>query len=416
MSGRVKVLIGVCWVLASLWSCSNPSMGRGQQAATTTATIDSASRQQYQHALAQFFDSLLLRSGHFSGGILVAKHGQILYEAYAGFEDQDRTAAIDSSSIFHVASTSKTFTSTAILQLVQAGALSLDDTLQRFFPLFPYQGIRVRHLLSHSSGLPNYAGLFTQYKWRTDRIASNADVLYLYYALRPGLEFSPGSRFRYCNTNFALLALIVEKVSGKFYPDYVHDSIFMKANMSSSYVLSHRRVEGYLPTWDAGGRPYPFNHMDAIYGDKNVYTNCRDLLRYDSAIRAGALVAPQWLDSAWSARYVDGRYNDPIEQYGLGWRLKIFSDSLKIPYHNGWWHGNNAVFQRLLADSAVIIVMSNRFQRRVYSSAKAANIFRPYFADFKEEEEVEQGQSGRKLQPARSRKSAVPSKRSRRRR
>jgi CubicO group peptidase (beta-lactamase class C family) len=391
-------------------------MGRGQQPATAKASIDSASRQQYQLALTRFFDSLLLRTGHFSGGILVAKHGQILYEAYAGFEDQDRTTPIDSSSIFHVASTSKTFTSIAILQLVQAGALSLDDSLQRFFPLFPYQGIRVRHLLSHSSGLPNYERLFTQYKWRKDRIATNADVLHLYYALRPSLEFTPGSRFRYCNANFALLALIVEKVSGKFFPDYVHDSIFRKANMRSSYVLSHRRLEAYLPTWDAGGRPYPFNHMDAIYGDKNVYTNCRDLLRYDSAIRAGVLVAPQWLDSAWTARYVDGRYNDPTEQYGLGWRLKVFSDSLKIPYHNGWWHGNNAVFQRLLADSAVIIVTSNRFERRVYSSAKAANIFRPYFSDFKEEEEVEQGQSGRKLQPARSGKFAVPSKSSRRRR
>jgi CubicO group peptidase (beta-lactamase class C family) len=120
-----------------------------------------------------------------------------------------------------VASTSKTFTSIALLQMVQAGKVRLDDSIQVYFPLFPYQGITVRNLLNHSSGLPNYANLFPNYKWDEKRTATNFDVLYLFYANRPGLEFTPGLKFHYSNTNFALLALIVEKASGKLYPQYV---------------------------------------------------------------------------------------------------------------------------------------------------------------------------------------------------
>ena len=407
---RIMGVMLLCMLLATFWSCNNNSMGNPLPR-VSERKLDTTEINQYQAALAHFFDSILLRNERFSGGILVAKNGQILYEHYTGYANQDKTDSIDMDTRFHVASTSKTFTSIALMQQVQAGRVKLDDSLQVYFPLFPYKGITVRNLLNHSSGLPNYANLFPQYKWDPKRVASNTDVLYLFYANRPGLEFTPGSRFRYCNTNFALLALIVEKASGQFFPKYVQDSIFAKAGMQHSYVLSYQNPGDYLTSWDAAGRPYPFNFLDAIYGDKNVYTNCRDLLKYDSAIRHEVLLSKAWLDSAWTPSYTDKKYNDPIEQYGLGWRLKIFNDSLKIPYHNGWWHGNNAVFQRVIADTAVIIVTGNRFTNRIYSSSRAANVFRPYFYTSTDEEEVEQGQSGTKKQVVPARKTAVTSKR-----
>lgn len=384
-------------------------MGR-QVPVSNMRLMDTAEVRQYHDALSLFFDSLLLKSGRFSGGILVAKNGQILYENYTGFSDEAQQQVITSDTRFHVASTSKTFTSIALLQMVQAGKVNLDDSIQVYFPLFPYAGITVRNLLNHSSGLPNYANLFPNYKWDEKRTATNTDVLYLFYANRPGLEFTPGNKFHYSNTNFALLALIVEKASGKFFPQYVQDSIFAKAGMTHSYVLNHQNAGNYMPSWDGGGRVYPFNFLDAIYGDKNVYTTCRDLMKYDSAIASGALLQQAWLDSAWTPNFIDKKYNDPIEQYGLGWRLKVINDSLKIPYHNGWWHGNNAVFQRLIADSAVIIVTGNRMSNRIYSAAKAANVFRPYFTNFAEEEEIEQGQSGKKQSVSAGKKRVVPSK------
>ena len=332
----------------------------------------------YHNSFDRFFDSLLLRN-RFSGGILVAKNGVVVYEKYQGFADGAKLDTINATTPFHVASTSKTFTSTAVLQLVDQGKIGLDDSLQTYFPLFPYKGITVRHLLNHSSGLPNYAFLFPKYKWNTKRTATNADVLQLFYTHRPNLDFGTGTRFKYCNTNFVLLALIVEKASGQFFPHYIKEHIFDRAGMTTSYVLSEANAEEYLPSWTGGGKLYEFNYLDALYGDKNVWTTCQDLFKYDEALRKGILASDQLLEKAWKPNWVDKKYREPIEYYGLGWRLKIFNDSLKIPYHNGWWHGNNAVFQRLIADTAVIIVTGNRYYEPIYSAAKAANVFRPYY-------------------------------------
>lgn len=360
-------------------SCNNNTIAGKPQVKHVYRAIDAAELSKYEDTLSYFFDSLLLRQG-FSGGILVAKNGQILYEHYQGFSDEERADSITSTTPFHVASTSKTFTSTAIMQLVQAGKLNLDDSLQKFFPLFPYNGITVRNLLNHSSGIPYYINLFEKYKWDKSKIATNADVLYMLYAQRPPLEFTTGSRFRYCNTNFVLLALIVEKITGRFFPDFIRDSIFTRCGMSNSYIVSQNNPDGFLPSWSPGNRVYAFDCYDGIYGDKNVFTTCRDMLKYDSCIRENVLLNNSSYEQVWTPYFRDGHYRDSIEHYGLGWRLKIFKDSSKIPYHNGWWHGNNSVFQHVLADTAVIIVTGNRFTTRIYQAAKAANVFRPYYA------------------------------------
>jgi CubicO group peptidase (beta-lactamase class C family) len=366
----------IFWPL--FFSCNNASMAGKPTAKHVYRALDPAEVNKYQDTLSYFFDSLLLRQG-FSGGILVAKNGQILYEHYQGYSDEAAVDSITAITPFHVASTSKTFTSTAIMQLVQAGKINLDDSLQQFFPLFPYQGITVRNLLNHSSGIPYYINLFEKYKWDKKKIATNSDVLYMLYAQRPPLEFATGSRFRYCNTNFVLLALIVEKITGRFFPDYVRDSIFTKCGMSNSYVVSQNNPGGFLPSWSPGNRAYGFDCYDGIYGDKNVFTTCRDMLKYDSCIGENVLLTNSSYEQVWTPYFRDDHYHDSIEHYGLGWRLKIFPDSLKIPYHNGWWHGNNSVFQHVLADTAVIIVTGNRFTSRIYQAAKAANVFRPYY-------------------------------------
>ena len=302
--------------------------------------MDTTEIAQYNNALQKFFDSLLLRQG-FSGGILVAKNGKILFEHYQGFEDETRTLPINEETPFHVASTSKTFTSTAIMQLVRAGKVRLEDSVQTYFELFPYKGITVRHLLNHSSGLPNYANYLPKYKWDKKKLATNYDVLQQLYANRPALEFTTGSQFKYCNTNFVLLALIVEKASGRFFPDFVRDSIFKPAGMEHSYVVTQINAGDFTPSWNRAGKAYAFEYLDAIYGDKNVFTTCRDLMRYDSAIRHEVLLQPEWYAQAWTPQFPDKKYRDTIEYYGLGWRLKGFKRSLMNIYQKGWGGGRN---------------------------------------------------------------------------
>ena len=363
-----------------VYSCQSIAGPQGPVYINGVRQMDTTEIQKYHDALAGFFDSLLNSRG-FSGGILVAKNGVVLYEHYQGDVYGSGATPIDSRTPFHVASTSKTITSTAILQLEAKGQIKLEDTLTKYWPSFPYPSVTVRHLLSHSSGIPNYANFLTRYGWNKKETVTNYDVLDYINRFKPKLDFSTGSRFKYCNTNFILLALLVEKISGLSFPFYVKENIFNVAGMEDSYILTAYNQGDYMPSWTESGRIYNFEYLDGLYGDKNVFTTCRDLMKYDSAIRNGLLLDPLFYQKAWQPYFRDTKYNEPWEYYGLGWRLKLFDNNLMIPYHNGWWHGNNAVFQRLVADTAVIIVTGNRMNNKIYASARVANLFRPYYPD-----------------------------------
>lgn len=379
-----NVLMVVVVLLCACQQDSNVVVGQPRQ-------LDSMQVAAYRDSLSQFFDYLLNTRG-FSGGILVSKNGQVLYEHYQGVADAQRSP-YTAETPTHVASTSKTFTSHAVFQMVEQGKIRLSDPVVNYLPRLPYPTVTIRQLLNHSSGIPNYAYLLPGYKWPTSQTATNYDVLRVLQERSPGLEFQPGSKFHYSNTNFVLLALVVEKVSGVFFPNYLRDSIFARCGMTHSYVVHHNNPGDFLPSW-RGNTLLGYNYLDGIYGDKNVFTTCRDLLRYDSAIRAGVLLKANSYMEAWTPNFRDTKYRDTFEFYGLGWRLKVWGDTLKIPYHNGWWHGNNAVFQRVIADSAVIIVTGNRFMNSIYQAPLAANVFRKYFT--KPSEEVDEDNNGNK--------------------
>lgn len=377
---KILLLKTCIFLLVSFYACQSIARGPGEEKADSARVLDSLEMVKYRADFTWFFDSLL-NSSRFSGGILVAKNGQVIYEHYQGNAFGDSSSPISSRTPFHVASTSKTFTSTAVLQLESRGLLNLDDSLNKYWPDFPYGGITIRNLLNHSSGLPDYAYFLPKYGWDRKITVTNWDILNTLVTKMPSLDFKTGSRFKYCNTNFVLLALLVEKQSGLSFPFYVKENIFNVAGMKDSYVLSPYTKADYMPSWTEGGRVYTFDYLDGVYGDKNVFTTCRDLLKFDSAIRNGVLLDPAVYEKALEPSFRDTKYRDPWEYYGLGWRIKIFDNNVKIPYHNGWWHGNNAVFQRIIADTAVIIVMGNRMNKRIYASAKGANFFRTYYPD-----------------------------------
>lgn len=343
----------------------------------------------YHDSISYYMDTLLNNMG-FSGGILVAKNDTVLYEHYQGKYDAAQQMAINDSTPFHVASTSKTFTSHAILQLMQQGKLKLTDTLQQFFPSFPYHGITIKHLLNHISGLQDYAVFFPKYGWSKKHIATNDDVLKFMISKKPPLA-NPMGKFVYCNTNFALLALVVEKITGQKFPEYVKEHIFKPAGMKHTFILNITNKSRYLPSFHSNKKIYDFGYLDAIYGDKNVYTTCRDMMQYDAAIRNHTLLDSATYEMAWEPLQYDGHYSksDSIEHYGLGWRLKVWPNGNKIVYHNGWWHGNNSIFQRVYQDTLVIIVTGNVFNRRIYHAPHVANYFRPYYKHINIEEEPE---------------------------
>src|SRR5690606_35355479 len=187
---------------------------------------------QYHSQLSGLLDRQLINR-NFNGAVLIAKGGNILYEQYAGFTNpKTKATPITDSSAFHLASTSKPFTGMSILKLVQEGKIGLDDDIVRFFPNFPYAGVTVKSLLSHRSGLPNYLYFMDdKEKWPARQMVTNNDVLNFLEQYKPDLNYRTGSRFNYCNTNYVLLALIIEKVTGTPYPEYIHETIYKPSGM-----------------------------------------------------------------------------------------------------------------------------------------------------------------------------------------
>ena len=158
-------------------------------------------------------DSVVFDQEGFSGVVLVAEKGEPVYHAGFGYQDFRTLSEMDTACVFELASISKTFTAAAILKLIEQGKLQLEDTLNQFIPEFPYQGITIRNLLNHTSGLPDYQAVMDQY-WDKSKVAGNADCIEYLIRYKPDTLFGPGRRYAYSNTGYLLLASVAEQVSG----------------------------------------------------------------------------------------------------------------------------------------------------------------------------------------------------------
>jgi CubicO group peptidase (beta-lactamase class C family) len=350
----------------------------------TAGKINSQDFTRYYNTAKTFYDTFLVPRG-FNGAMLVAKSGSIIFEAYHGYSNIVKKDTINEHSAFHLASVSKTFTAMGILRLAEEGKLRLDDSLNVYFPAFPYHGITIKMLLNHRSGLPNYVYFLQQLGWDIHKISTNQDVLNYLVQYKPPITHLPGKRFNYCNTNFALLALIIEKVTGKSYAQFLKDTFFTRLKMNDTYVFSMADSARAMPSYDWRWRPEVFNFLDGEYGDKNVYSTARDLLKWDQALYSRRLFSQQTLDSAFTPY---SNEKPCIKNYGLGWRMNVYPNGKKIVFHTGWWHGNNSLLVHLVEDSATIIVLGNKFNRAIYDAKKLANMFQHYF-DTDEDDKLE---------------------------
>jgi CubicO group peptidase (beta-lactamase class C family) len=340
-------------------------------------------QQRYAKACNQFFDTTL--AADFNGAFLVAKNGQILFEKYQGFEDvAGQKIPITEKSLFNLASGSKTFTAMATLLLWQQGKLQLTDAMEKYFPGFPYPGITIKTLLNHRSGLGNYPYFMELFGWDATKFCRNEDVLATLMTGKPMLNHPPDKFFAYCNTNYALLALIIEKVSGQTYPDFMRENVFEPIGMSSTFVFTLKDTANAMMSYDWKKRIYPYTFLDAIYGDKNIYSNVQDMLKWDQALYSNQLFKPSTLEAAFTSY---SNEKPGIKNYGLGWHIREMDNSKRIIFHNGWWHGFKSGFMHLYQDTATIIAMDNNYSRKAYAGAILANIFSDYFIAPNEEDE-----------------------------
>lgn len=356
--------------------------------------ISEKEKSYYASKIEALYPITLLKSG-FNGSILLAKNGEIVFEDYRGLINFKTKEPITQNSPFHIASVSKTFTATVILHLMEQGKIQLDDPVEKYLLNFPYAHITIKNLLTHRSGLPKYDHFmdgtrsepyyvknkrgkkikkYKVYKVAVgiDGLPNNEELLQYMIRSHPPIESFPDRRYSYCNTNYAMLALVIEKITKLSFPDFMRDSVFTPLGMKNSFIFSVKDTANYVPSYNYNRAPFPLEKLDCIYGDKNVYSTVRDLLLWDRALYEGKFVSKATMEMAYQPYSHETRGQ---KNYGLGWHLYINPPEPTVVYHNGWWHGNNAVFKRLISDSATVIILGNKFNRNIWSAGKMSSVF-----------------------------------------
>ena len=302
--------------------------------------------------------------GNFSGQYLMAKNGHVIYARANGFSNAEEKIKMTLKTPIHVASISKVATALAVLRLVDQGKIKLNQKVSAYIPKFPFKGITVKMLLNHRSGLPFY-GYFADANTDRKTTIDNQDIIDLMIKYKIQLNHTPGTHFAYCNTNYAMLALIVEKATGLSFPKAMKALIFDPLEMKSSVVASTKKqYDAFCRNYKQNGMWNGFTYLDAVYGDKNLYTTALDLVKLDRATYSDEFLS----DSLRKQMYRGYSYEHPgTRNYGLGIRLKEKKGKDTFFFHTGWWHGNTGLYCSLRKDTICIIALSNNLNKRVYN-------------------------------------------------
>lgn len=344
--------------------------------------IDKADRADKYRFLDQFYHDFWLHN-KVSGGFLVAQHGKIIYEGYSGYSDFENQTPITSETPIHIASISKVLTGLAILKLVEFEKIDLEEKVNHYLTGFPYEEVTVEDLLNHRSGLPNYLHFSDDKKyWDNSNMITNQDVLNILINKKPEVAGPPSKSFSYNNTNFVLLALIIEKVTGLSYPIAMDYMVFRPLGMKNTFVMQFDKDSATVSkSYYNNGREWKYDFLDATYGDKNIYATPRDLFKMDVAMYSTKFLPKNLKKKAWQGYSYEAK---GVKNYGLGIRMMEWDDGAKILYHNGWWHGNYTTYVRDFENEATIIALGNRKNRTVYSSFRLVSLFGEYPLAFPE--------------------------------
>lgn len=303
------------------------------------------------------------RLNSFNGSVLVGRDGKILLQKSYGLADREHKIYLNNSTMFQLASVSKVITATAILMLHERKLIDIEQPFETYFPGFNYNGITIKQLLCHRSGLPNYIYFLNTEIGTSGGKFTNQQVYDQMCFKAPAPYLKPNKRFNYCNTNYALLALLIEKVTGTPYEDYLKKELFeplgMKNTCTINEIDSNRIAKAYNLKW----RTEPGDASDYVLGDKSIFSTPYDLFLFSEAMYQNKILAPETQALAYAPYSKEQRENN----YGFGWRMRDHKDSVKKEvFHNGWWHGYRTAFHRRLRDKTTIIVLSNQLNKNAY--------------------------------------------------
>ena len=333
-------------------------------------------QQKIVNSLNQYYENIW-NSTDMSGGVLVAHGDNILLEKYKGFGRENNQMPINKDTPLHLASISKPITAMAVLKLVEAKKISLEQKVKSIFPNFPYPDVTIQHLLTHRSGLPKYEHFLEENDIKPkNQYFTNQEIFDIVAKHKPELARQTDTGFMYNNFNYAILALIIEKITGKTYPEAMKEMVFAPLKMKNTFVFEEKHINSASQSfYQRSSKLYPLDQYDLIYGDKNIYTTPRDLFNFSKALFSKDFLPRELMEKIFEP-YSNEKKG--VNNYGLGFRLKIFDEGKKLTYHNGWWHGSNTVFIHLRESKTTIIALSNKYSRKIYGTMLLSTLFEDF--------------------------------------
>ncbi len=312
-------------------------------------------------------------SGAFTGGVLVARGDEVLFRQVYGYADRSLGTPLELDSRFRLASVSKQFTAAAILRLQDEGVLSVEDPVCRWVDPCPpaWAPIRLHHLLSHTSGIPD---LMARPGWGVRRVTSASPEELTADSARYGLQFPPGTEVRYNNAGYNLLGYVVQKASGLPLQDYLRDAFFVPLGMAdtgfeddmSDVVMGYANLGG-------GPTPQPGHNVSIIFGAGALYSTLDDLLVWQRALHGGRLLSPE----SYRQMIADHAPADTPDERGRprrDWGYGLFSNALgrrvrpdfldRQIYHTGSWSGFRNMVTHQPDEDVTVIVLSNNYHQR----------------------------------------------------
>ncbi|MFF5994779.1 serine hydrolase domain-containing protein [Lysinibacillus sp. KU-BSD001] len=288
-----------------------------------------------------------LTNEKFQGTVLIAKEGEVLFTKGYGLAATDLPNS--PSTLYQVASLSKTFTAVAVMQLVEKELLNLDNPISQYFPDFPNgETITISHLLSHSSGISDYLKENFEFdyskEWNPNDIVNTVSD--------SELEFTPGKSFSYSNTGYVMLGLIIEKVSGQSYANYIEEHIFEPCNMFNSMFTVPAdipKAEGHIE-----GKVGPLIHNSAAYAAGDIISTVEDLELFDRALHNHVLISKETAELMSMTHAKKFPY-----QYGYGWFTQDVMGEKAVGHSGGYPSGFRHYITRLKDEELTVIVLSN---------------------------------------------------------
>jgi CubicO group peptidase (beta-lactamase class C family) len=295
---------------------------------------------------------------HLGACVMAIDHDKVVFEQAYGLADVEKKAACTLDTNFRMASVSKQFTATAVMLLVDRGKLALDDPLTKFFPGFPDYGkkITVKHLLTHTSGLPAYENLIPT---GTTLQLDDLDVLHLLMDTKEP-TFAPGKKFEYSNSGYAMLGMIVEVAAQKPFHEFMRSDVLVPLGMENSFLyqrglnevphraFGHAKKDGQWVRADQ-------SLTSAIRGDGAIYTSLRDYRKWLQGIDNRRLLTAKSYDAMFSPHVTTDRHGS---RYGYGWFIDEYRGEPRI-HHNGDTRGFRLCAQRFPKRHAAILIQLN---------------------------------------------------------